>query len=415
MTASKKASAQKLVRQKLRYQKRKEAGLCCYGTCTSQTTADHTLCQSHLSRMSRQKLTIYEYRKNQKRCRTCGVRPQFWGMRCIICRELVTKNPLPRGARRALREYRKLESRKVQNEARERFRNAARELIAGGSLKVKEQEALRYYLGLNDNEWRTHQQVADLMNVSAERVRQLLLPSKKLLSMLVGTTTPWRSRTQINSSQSSDLLGVETVSRGCRHRKNIQEHNNGPYTPASLPDVVLHGLTIFRCAECEIQEYKIPQPAELYDLLAQTILQKSDLLSGREVRFLRKAAGLTVEELAKLLNVSHPTLKTWETLRTLRSPSEIAVRSVLGTVICGRFSRPFNLPTFYSDGIRKPSVIRVEWIEATKCWQLQLVSRMPPQTRSSPSGLPTNWKDRRRASDYSNQALTIAVDLSDSF
>ena len=175
-----------LTPRQLRYQKRRQAGLCCYGTCSAKAKDGRAFCTKHLRQMVSHVSRIYKRRSAQRLCFRCGVRPQFWGKRCVICRQLVARDPLPRGARAALRKYRNRAAHCSREMRREIVRAAARELVAGGSLTGRQQEALRLYLGLEDNGWRTHGQVAELMNLSAERVRQLLLPSKAALAGSLG-------------------------------------------------------------------------------------------------------------------------------------------------------------------------------------------------------------------------------------
>lgn len=185
-----------LTPQQLRYRKRKLAGQCCSGTCSEKTTDGHSHCHRHRKSMSRQISGIYQRRKHERLCRDCGKRPQFWGVRCVVCRQTTARDPLPRGARMALRKHREREAQSLIENRRESLRSAARRLVASEKLTVREAEALRLYLGLEDNGWRTHLQVAKLMKISGERVRQLLVPSKAALGLTLTGNVPWRRRNQ---------------------------------------------------------------------------------------------------------------------------------------------------------------------------------------------------------------------------
>src|SRR6266446_2665938 len=88
------------------YQQRKAAGLCTKTGCAAKAASGHTHCGQHLQRMSRDNKERYERRADQALCIYCGERPQFWGVRCLICRQRFAQHPLPLGARRALRLYR---------------------------------------------------------------------------------------------------------------------------------------------------------------------------------------------------------------------------------------------------------------------------------------------------------------------
>ncbi|HKP37578.1 MAG TPA: hypothetical protein VJT71_12040 [Pyrinomonadaceae bacterium] len=135
---------------------------------------------------------VIERRKSKGLCVYCGVRPQFWGVRCVICRQLFVKDPLPYGAKKALRLYREaekqfeIESRQVQ------ARFSIRTLLATGDIRGDYAKALRLYAGVDDGQWRTYEQVGTLMHLSKERVRQLLEPSKRLLANVLGDKIPWK-------------------------------------------------------------------------------------------------------------------------------------------------------------------------------------------------------------------------------
>lgn len=177
-----------------RYEKRKAHGLCAYGNCPAAPAPGHMHCREHLRRMLQAQTVRCTVRKKNRLCIVCGVRVQFWGVRCIICRERSIKDPraLPHGARRALRLYREAE-RKMQIERREtEARFAVRKLLASGDINGDCGIALRLYAGLDNGRWRTGAEVAKLMHVSKERVRQLLYPPKVILTETLGASAPWK-------------------------------------------------------------------------------------------------------------------------------------------------------------------------------------------------------------------------------
>ena len=225
----------KLTSRQLRYQKRRQAGLCCYGTCSAETKDGRAFCTSHLRRMVTQVSTIYERRAARKLCFRCGMRPQFWGKRCVICRQLVARDPLPRGAKAALRKYRQREAQYSRELSREAVRAAGRELVAGGSLTGRQQEALQLYLGLEDNGWRTHGQVAELMNLSAERVRQLLLPAKTALASALGQKVRRRPATKNRKRSESRVRTSKRDSTPTEARANLGGGGKPLSVPGHLP------------------------------------------------------------------------------------------------------------------------------------------------------------------------------------
>lgn len=172
------------------YEKRKAAGVCAYFGCSSKPVIDHKHCQKHLDRMSKDNKKLRKARKEQALCIYCGELPQFWGVRCIICRQRFTKNLLPVGARRALRLYRdaerQLELELLQAHARFRIRT----LLTTGDVTGKRARALRLYAGLDTGQWRTYEEVGRLMHVTKQRVHKLLKPSKIILSDSLGYNAP---------------------------------------------------------------------------------------------------------------------------------------------------------------------------------------------------------------------------------
>lgn len=179
------------------YQKRKTVGLCAYFGCSAQPEAGRRYCQRHLDQMSAKNRRRQKERKNHVLCIYCGVRPQFWGVRCLVCRQIFIKDRqgLPVGARRALRLYREAEALFELEQSQTQARFAIRKLIAAGEVAGDREQALRLYAGLDTSGWRTYQQVARLMNISKERVRQLLYPAKLILTERLGGNVPWKPLT----------------------------------------------------------------------------------------------------------------------------------------------------------------------------------------------------------------------------
>jgi DNA-directed RNA polymerase sigma subunit (sigma70/sigma32) len=103
---------------------------------------------------------------------------------------------LPRSALKAIRLHRKAEAQRETNQLKERAREAARAFLASGKVPARAGQALRLYVGLDGHQWRTYQQIAELMKVSREGVRRLLLPSKIVLEVELAGKVPWRRITK---------------------------------------------------------------------------------------------------------------------------------------------------------------------------------------------------------------------------
>jgi len=177
---------------KRRYEVCKAAGLCSYGGCRARAKAGHTQCRKHLRQLSQSNRQRYRQRSNQASCIYCGQRPGFWGVRCVICRQRFSRDPLPLGARRALQLYREAEERYRSEQNQVAARLVVRRLLASEELKGKSAAAWRLYAGLDNGQWRSYQKVGHLMGLSKERVRQLLRPAKITLAQILGDNLPWK-------------------------------------------------------------------------------------------------------------------------------------------------------------------------------------------------------------------------------
>jgi len=84
------------------------------------------------------------------------------------------------------------------------------------------------------------------------------------------------------------------------------------YTECGLSSVRLLNVTVFECS-CGGVSPEIPAIEQLHALIAISLLRKEALLSGEEVRFLRKVAGLTQVELLEIMGVHKTRPTKWET------------------------------------------------------------------------------------------------------
>jgi len=309
----------------------------------------------------------------QSLCIYCGARPQFWGQKCIICRQLFAKDPLPSGAKRALRVYRHAEERRLLDGIREDAQAETRKLLASGKARGKAAEALRLYMGLGDDSWRTYRQIGGLLKVSAERVRQLLLPAKTILGEILFERVPWPPLEQLTWSRKCEtmLLAKST----CSHRKEaerISDDGSYPYEECGISSVLLFGLTVHPCPGCRREVVSIPRVDELNRILARTVLLKPATLSGRELRFLRTVVGISSASLALKLDVAFLTIVTWETSETLRVPNDLAARTVIAAQsfaadVCAELLELLKSNQKRDTELRE---IRARWLEDEGRWTL---------------------------------------------
>jgi putative zinc finger/helix-turn-helix YgiT family protein len=84
------------------------------------------------------------------------------------------------------------------------------------------------------------------------------------------------------------------------------------YTESGLPNVVLVGVDVRRCAACGHHELVLPRVAELHRTIAHAVIHKPARLSGAEVRYLRKYLGWSGADFARHVGVDPSTVSNWE-------------------------------------------------------------------------------------------------------
>lgn len=87
---------------------------------------------------------------------------------------------------------------------------------------------------------------------------------------------------------------------------------NYTYSECGLRSVILLNILVFHC-ECGAIVPEIPSPAVLHVSIAMTVLKKKTLLSGEEIRFVRKVAGYSATDLGKVIGMKNTSISHWET------------------------------------------------------------------------------------------------------
>ena len=111
----------------------------------------------------------------------------------------------------------------------------------------------------------------------------------------------------------------------CRKKcKTLQATAHSPYhfVDSGLPNVYLIGIGYRVCTACGKQAADIPALEDLMVKIARTVVQKEDVLSGAEIRFLRKRLGKKSAEFAKIIGVVPEQVTRWE--KDDNSPAESA-------------------------------------------------------------------------------------------
>jgi transcriptional regulator with XRE-family HTH domain len=85
------------------------------------------------------------------------------------------------------------------------------------------------------------------------------------------------------------------------------------YVESGLDTVVLKDILVFHCTTCNAIVPEIPAAGFLNRVIAQKLLLKGTLLTGDELRFLRKFCGYSVTEFAEIMGSSKSVICRWET------------------------------------------------------------------------------------------------------
>ena len=75
------------------------------------------------------------------------------------------------------------------------------------------------------------------------------------------------------------------------------------YQMSGLDNVFLAGIEVRQCGKCVSRVPVIPKIEQLHKEIAKYLVFKKELLSGKEIRFLRKNAGLAANQFAALLGL----------------------------------------------------------------------------------------------------------------
>ena len=93
---------------------------------------------------------------------------------------------------------------------------------------------------------------------------------------------------------------------------------NYRYKESGLDNIYLENIPVYEC-ECGVSYALIFRVARLNELIARTLLEKSSLLNGKEVRFLRKNLYLSSKDFSEALSVGKDTFSKWENSRQQHS------------------------------------------------------------------------------------------------
>ena len=88
------------------------------------------------------------------------------------------------------------------------------------------------------------------------------------------------------------------------------------YQMSGLDNVFLAGIDVRQCGKCGARVPVIPKIEQLHEAIAKYLVFKKEMLSGKEIRFLRKNAGLAANQFAALLGLDPSHLSRVENGKT---------------------------------------------------------------------------------------------------
>lgn len=131
------------------------------------------------------------------------------------------------------------------------------------------------------------------------------------------------------------------------------------YTECGLDSVVIENIIVYRCS-CGAIVPEIPAIGELHRAIVLHVIRKQTILSGQEIRFLRKMAGLSSKELAIALGANASSLSRWENgTRKISKRSDAALRLICITGMLQEVLRDRDLVPTVAEASRQLSQVDI--------------------------------------------------------
>ena len=96
------------------------------------------------------------------------------------------------------------------------------------------------------------------------------------------------------------------------------------FKSSGLDNAYIADANLIKCG-CGVG-LKIKAMGSVLDELANAVINKPGPLNGQEIRYLRKNAGLSAREFARMLEVNHTTLSKWENGKAPGRPNDLLIR-----------------------------------------------------------------------------------------
>lgn len=106
--------------------------------------------------------------------------------------------------------------------------------------------------------------------------------------------------------------------------QNVTHEHPYNFDMSGLSNVLLSGITLFRCTKCNFDMPSIPKIAELHNGIARYLINKDTQLSGEEIKFIRKQLGFSQNEFAEMMEITEEKLDEIE--KTLKGKEDAPMR-----------------------------------------------------------------------------------------
>lgn len=103
---------------------------------------------------------------------------------------------------------------------------------------------------------------------------------------------------------------------------------NYKYDECGLKSVTLKNILVFHCKPCGAIVPEISNAQELHRLIGLKLLLKDSLLTGAEVKFLRKLLGYSATDFAEVVGTSKTVISRWENRSTFGKDSDRMIRLI---------------------------------------------------------------------------------------
>jgi DNA-binding transcriptional regulator YiaG len=139
----------------------------------------------------------------------------------------------------------------------------------------------------------------------------------------------------VNTAETKGCMEMINCQECCRGKARAETQDVYKDDLLGIPVIILHAAVQEKCVACgAVLATVIPDLDGLIAAVAVTRAMEPAKLTGVEIRFLRKAIGLTGKALAEALEVKPETLSRWENGKDVMGPtSEKLLRMVTAGVL----------------------------------------------------------------------------------